>query len=139
MQIFFSFIIAVLLTVFTDGLSFAQMMGERCHEQEQVIVEDTKKCVCCSLGAMHVRGPESWDDAIAGAGCCPQQTCGSSIIFKDIAPTVFVSPVFSTGKILSSFLIQPVPLWTLGVHSSGLPPPRWPSAPAYIQNCSFLI
>ena len=139
MRIFFSFIIAAVLTFFADGVSFAQVKGEPCHEQDHVIAEDTNKSVCCRFDAMHMLDTGAWDETIAAAGCCPPQACGTSIIIKDIFHTVLTPPVVSAGNILKPFPIQPLHFWTLGVSSSGRPPPRWPSFPVYIYNCSFLI
>lgn len=139
MRIFFSFIIAVLLTVFAEGVSYARMTGEPCHEQEQALVEDVEKCVCCSLASMYMPGHGASVDRIAGAGCCPSQTCKKSVFLKDVACSVSASPTVSGGKMLTQFPVQQIPLRTHRVVSNGLPPPRWPSAPVYIQNCSYLI
>lgn len=137
MRILFSFLIAFLFTILVADESPAQMMQHPCQEKH---MGGTMKMVNCScLHDLEVVSAEWGPGVSAGVNHCSQPACGGSFTVKDVGLSSTLSSFGLIGMVTNTSFSQPLLLSILGTHRTGVPPPRLPSAPAYLRNCSFLI
>ena len=137
MRILFSFLIAFLFMVLVADESPAQMMQHPC--QEKYMGGTMKMANCSCLHDLEVVSAEWGPGVYAGVNHCSQPACSGLFAIKDVGLS---STLFSFGlmdMVPNTSFSQPPLLSILGTHRTGVPPPRLPSAPAYLRNCSFLI
>jgi len=138
MRLLFSITIAFLFTILIAGECSAQMMDHSCHEDKQANGAMNMAQCSCSHVAPIVQAVLGFGGPDRGS-CCLSDACSGSLNFNAIAFQSTVTSTVFSGIVQNPSFFQPIPLAMLGAHCTGLPPPRFPSTPVYIQNCSFLI
>lgn len=144
MRIFYTTIIAVLFGFLTAGFISAQVTDRSCCTDERVGGAMNMFICHCSHAVpdevateeVHVH-PDSI--SLAEAGCCAPATCRGSLVPTKVAVSSAAPPVISMAMAQIASFYQPASAASLGAHRTDLPPPRLPSPPVYIKNCSFLI
>jgi hypothetical protein len=141
MRIFFSVAIAFLYIFLAAGISGAHTMDQACHENRQVggTLGAMAGADCCCPPVTETMGKHTDSHIRAMADCCPLEECGGSPFTREFALSVTAQtpeciPIDQTNA-FSQPVTQPLP----GAYRTGLPPPRLPAVPRYIQHCSFLI
>lgn len=141
MRIFFSVAIAFLFIILAAGISGAHTMDQACHENRQVVrtlgAMPGANCCCPPVTEMMCKHSDSHIRAMAD--CCPLEECGGSSYTREAALSATTQPPEFSKIVQKSAFSQPVPQPLPGAYRTGLPPPRLPAAPRYIQHCSFLI
>jgi hypothetical protein len=141
MRIFFSVAIAFSYIILAAGISGAHSMDQACHENRQVggSLEATAGGDCCCPPVTEMMCRHSDSHLLAMADCCPSEECGGSPFTREVALSTTTQPPEFSKIVQKSAFSQPVRQPLPGAYRTGLPPPRLPAAPRYIQNCSFLI
>ena len=141
MRIFFSVAIAFLYIILAAGISGAHGTDEACHENRQVAraVEAMTGADCCCLHVPEMMCNHSGSRIRATADCCPSEECGGSPLTREAALSATAQPFEFSKIVQNTAFSQPARRLLPGASCTGLPPPRPPAAPRYIQHCSFLI
>jgi hypothetical protein len=143
MRIFYSIIIALLLSLSTAGFSSAQMTDGCCQDERAESVMHMTTCQCAyaaiSETANKAIPADVTEDMPGGVDCCTPAACRGALLPSKVALCSSVSPVVFLALVQTASFYQPMPATLLGAHRTGLPPPPLQFPPVYIQHCSLLI